>query len=150
MYVRLDTADNSAESWALRPNVGKGHVRVNDHWHMQIAWAQADPKTGGVSVCVRSRFREDPMMTVPKWLLSYVMDKQLPRAVATLRKVTIEYDKRAMAAAAQPPPEQQQQQQPQQHTTAEKEKQSAKRRGGAQQLSLSPGGESSHFGSVTV
>ena len=26
-----------------------------------------------------SRYREDPMMSLPKWLLSYIMDKQLPK-----------------------------------------------------------------------
>jgi len=92
-YVRMDVVDNSSLSWSLRPSITKGALRVIDHVHMQVAWASVS-SSGAVATRVRSRYREDPMTALPKWVVTMILDKMLPKGLAAMRKGAVEYDQR--------------------------------------------------------
>ena len=64
-----------------------------DHVHTQVAWAFTSD-SGAPLTRVRSRYREDPMTVMPKWVVTMVIDKMLPRGLAAMRKGAVEYEKR--------------------------------------------------------
>jgi hypothetical protein len=43
---------------------------------------------------VRCVYREDPMMRLPGWLLSWLMDKLMPSAIESLKKAAREFEQR--------------------------------------------------------
>ena len=92
-YVRADLCDNSSVSWTVKPTVPKGAQRVTDHKHMQIAWSSVDAH-GNRCTRVRSFYREDPGVSLPRWVLGIIMDKVLPRGLKALVASAIEYERK--------------------------------------------------------
>ena len=99
LYVRVETCDNLPASWALRAHVASRAVRCVDLNHIQAVW-EGVSGSGVACACVRSRYREDPMTALPKWLTGRILDTMLPRSLASLRKVAIEYEKRKLRCSA--------------------------------------------------
>ena len=56
---------------------------------LQVAWNDVSA-SGAVVTRVRSLFREDPMTALPSRILTYIIDKIMPRSIASLRKAAIE------------------------------------------------------------
>jgi len=90
-YVKLDVADDEPGSRTLWPQALPKTVRVCDYWNVQVIWAGA----GGRTTCFRSLVREHPMTSMlPKWLMSWMIDKMMPRSLAAFRETAIQYEKR--------------------------------------------------------
>ena len=92
VYIKVDTADDEPASRAMWPNVATKCVRVNDYWNVQVVWA------GGCGTCFRSLAREHPMTSLlPKWVMSWLIDKMLPKSLGSLKQTAIEYERRSDA-----------------------------------------------------
>lgn len=88
-FLRIDVADDTAASWALQPKVARGCSRVIDQHCIQVAW-----EVDGVTR-VRSLYREDPMMSpLPRWIISLVLDRALPKGLESLREAAVAHEKR--------------------------------------------------------
>ena len=96
VYSKVDTADDGPANRELCPNNAKGCKRVLEHYNVQAIWA--DPSGSGTRF--RGLYREDPMMSLPKWFLSWMMDKTMPSSMDSMIKTAVEYEKRLMAAKA--------------------------------------------------
>jgi 8-oxo-dGTP pyrophosphatase MutT (NUDIX family) len=92
-WFRVDASDDDPASWALVPDVGTGSVRVVDHSQRQLAWAAPARDDGVERVRIRGQYREDPMVPLPKWLLALLMDRTMPKAVATLLESAKVYER---------------------------------------------------------
>ena len=64
-----------------------------DYEQLQLAWGVVSEHDGQPAVRIRLRYRDDPMLPLPKWLLSWVMEKQLPKGCAGLIKASKEYER---------------------------------------------------------
>ena len=92
VYIKVDTADDEPASRAMWPKVATKCVRVNDYWNVQVVWA------GGCGTCFRSLAREHPMTSLlPKWVMSWLIDKMLPKSLGSLKQTAIEYERRSDA-----------------------------------------------------
>lgn len=90
-YYYIDCALEERESLARAPKA-KGAARVVDYEQWQLAWG-VRASDGQPAVRMRIRYRDDPMLPLPKWLLSWVMEKQLPKGCAGLIKASKEYER---------------------------------------------------------
>ena len=99
-YLRIDRGDDSREARDLRPQVAPKTLRCVDHFHMQVAWRCTLPD-GSPGVRVRSRYREDPMVGMPRWLLTIITEKALPRSIANCRKIALQREMDAREKAGE-------------------------------------------------
>ena len=60
---------------------------------VQLAWGVRSAHDGRPAVRIRLRYRDDPMLPLPKWILSWVMEKQLPKGCAGMIKASKEYER---------------------------------------------------------
>ena len=42
---------------------------------------------------MRARYREDPMVSMPRWLMSFITDKMLPRGLKSMQKAAVDRQK---------------------------------------------------------
>ena len=92
-YVFNELCDNSVVSWGLRPNVPRGMLRVTECKQTQIVWEATDAH-GRPCTRARMRYREDPLVSIPNWVLKVITDRVLPRGIRALVQAAIEYEKR--------------------------------------------------------
>lgn len=97
VYSKVDGGDDGPESFRLVPTVTPKARRVPEH--LNICSIYADPIRGGT--CYRAFVIEDPMMTLPKWLLGWLLDKLVPSSLAAMTKTAVAYEKRLLAAKGQ-------------------------------------------------
>ena len=91
LYIRFDIADDGQMSRQLRPTVTNKASRCIDLFSVQVAWY------GGEGILrVRSRYREDPMMALPGWILRMITDKMVPRGLKALKSAAIELDRQRL------------------------------------------------------
>ena len=92
LYFKADRSSTPDELAALGavPPLPRGANRVDSYWQVAVAWAGDEPG----STCVRCVYREDPMMRLPGWLLSWLMDKLMPSAIESLKKAAREFEQR--------------------------------------------------------
>ena len=91
VYAKADVCLDAPAARALRPTPLPKAKRVPEHVNIQAVWA--DPSPGG-GTCYRCFYREDPMMTLPKWLLSWLMDKMMPTSLNAMVHSAVVYEKR--------------------------------------------------------
>ena len=91
VYSKVDTADDGPGSRMLAPTVTPKSKRVPEHVNIQAIWAESSARGG---TCFRALVREDPMMTLPKWLLSWLLDKLMPSSLASMVTTAVAYEKR--------------------------------------------------------
>lgn len=96
LYVRIEQGDNSLAARRLCPTVAPRSVRCVDMRATQVSWRSVNQR-GQPSVRIRTRYREDPMVPLPKWLVGMIIDKLLPRGIAALRRSAVEREKRLAA-----------------------------------------------------
>ena len=96
LYFKADRSSTPDELAALGavPPLPRGANRVDSYWQVAVAWAGDEPG----STCVRCVYREDPMMRLPGWLLSWLMDKLMPSAIESLKKAAREFEQRQSLA----------------------------------------------------
>ena len=100
LYVRLEHGGDSPAFRRLRSQSAPQSVRCVDFFSTQVAWASVGER-GQTCVRVRTRYREDPMTALPKWIVGLIIDKMLPRGLAALRKSALLREQRLASAAAE-------------------------------------------------
>ena len=105
LYVRVEDTGDASASRRLRSQTAPQSVRCIDFRCTQVAWASAAEHAGTTvpGVRVRTRYREDPMMPLPKFVVGVIIDKMIPRGLGALRKAAILREQRLVSAAQHAP-----------------------------------------------
>ena len=98
--MRKDILQDPEVAARWHPTIPSKTLRVTTHEHTQVAWS-AISASGVRTTRVRSRCVEDPMMPIPKWFLSMLMDKMMPRTIKSMVKVAVELDQKKKRQAQQ-------------------------------------------------
>jgi len=65
-------------------------IRVVENTSVNLYWSTSD---GGTAF--RSMYREDPMVSLPNWLVGTIIDKMLPRGVKALTRSAVAQERKA-------------------------------------------------------
>jgi len=74
----------------LRLERQKRATWVTEYAQSQLLW----PGEAEGTTSVRTSYLEDPMMSLPGWLVTYLIDKTLPKGVKSMIKAAVEYEER--------------------------------------------------------
>jgi len=88
-YLKIDRMMEDSRP-ELQVPTAKRAVRVTDYSQYQLVWpGEADGTT-----VVRTVYVENPMITIPSWLQSWITDKALPKGLRAMSKAAVEFERK--------------------------------------------------------